>query len=179
MPNSCSMDPESSLRGSIAPTGWTSSGLRAPRKTRMGRKPDGNCRDHWCSHCRKKPFSRVILVLVTMEIFLYHSTVDPRIVHVILAPEPCNSHRIEKKTCQIFPPIPTFSNCACQLRTRSCQILQILDVSSKNRGYAALLLQKKKYLHVILAQRPMQKFSAQNKTCSSSKCVFLLSCSLS
>ena len=37
----------------------------------------------------KKPFSRVILVLGTMLIFLYRSTGDPQIVHVILAPEPC------------------------------------------------------------------------------------------
>ena len=50
--------------------------------------PDGTYRDHWCSHCRKKPFSRVTLVLGAMLIFLYRSTGDPRIVRVILAPEP-------------------------------------------------------------------------------------------
>ena len=68
-----------------------------------------------------------------MLIFQYRSTGDPQFVRVILAPEPCNFHRIvikklqkreapivllcriekKKKTCQIFPPIPTFSNYAC------------------------------------------------------------------
>ena len=69
------------------------------RLTKSGRAggPDGTFRDHWCSHCRKKekPFSRVILVLGTMLIFLYRSTGDPRIVHVILAPEPCNLYHID------------------------------------------------------------------------------------
>ena len=45
----------------------------------------------------KKPFSRVIVVLGTMLIFEYRSTEDPRIVRVILTPEPRNFHRIEKK----------------------------------------------------------------------------------
>ena len=43
---------------------------------------------------KKKPFSRVILVLGTTSIFLFRSTEDPRIVHVILAPKPRNLHRI-------------------------------------------------------------------------------------
>ena len=44
----------------------------------------------------KKPFSHVTLVLEATSLFLYRSTGDPRIVRVILAPKPCNFHRIEK-----------------------------------------------------------------------------------
>ena len=91
--------------------------------------PDGTYRDHWHSYCRKKPSSRVIFVLGAMLIFQCRSTRDPRFVCVILAPEACNFSRIVVKKlkervaplvlpcriekCQIFPPLPTFSNYAC------------------------------------------------------------------
>jgi len=43
---------------------------------------------------KEKTFSHVILVLGAMLIFQYRSTRDPQFVRVILAPEPCNFHRI-------------------------------------------------------------------------------------
>ena len=74
------------------------------------------------SVAREKTFSRVILVLGAMLIFLYRSTEDPRIVRVILAPNPCNFRRLEKKEpCLSFNQCLHFSNYACQPCTGPCK----------------------------------------------------------
>ena len=78
---------ECSYRASIAPAGWTCGRLT---KGGWAGGPDGTYRDHWCSQCRKKPFSRVIFVLGAMLNFQHRSSGDPQFVRVILAPKPCN-----------------------------------------------------------------------------------------
>ena len=63
-------------------------------------------------------------------IFLYHSTEDPRIVRVILAPRPCNFRRIEKKkrAMLIFQPIPTFLElCVSALHRGHANMLQVIS----------------------------------------------------
>ena len=81
----------------------------------------------------KKLSSRVILVLGAKLIFQYRSTGDPRSVRVILAPEPCNFHRIEKKRihAKSFHQYLHSRIVRVSLAEWSCQVLQILDVSSK------------------------------------------------
>ena len=167
---------ECSWRASIAPAGWTSSGLRAPHKRRMGR------RTRWhlsCSHCRKKkkPFSRVIPVLGAMLTFQYRSTGDARIVRVILTPEPCHFHRIRRVDAIVVKKLqqrvaqfvllhqspPRIMRVI--LAHGSCQVLQILDVSSKQGPCysSSTLLFKKNSMYVSSLHKGPCKISLCKK----------------
>ena len=59
---------ECSWRATVAPAGWTSSGLRAPHTGGWAGGPDGTCGGHWLIKLLKK------------------NDYIPRFVHVILAP---------------------------------------------------------------------------------------------
>ena len=60
---------ECSWRATVAPAGWTSSGLRAPHTGGWAGGPDGTCRGHWLIPLLKKKIDYI-----------------SRLVHVILAP---------------------------------------------------------------------------------------------
>ena len=82
-----------------------------------------------------------------MLIFLYRSTGDPRIVRVILAPEPCNFHRFEKHANSFHQYLHSRIMRA-SLAQGSCQILQILDVSSKKGPCDSSSSRKKNSVYV-------------------------------
>ena len=118
-------------------------------KGAWARGPDGTYRDHWCSHCKKKLSHASSLWLGAMLMFQYRSTGDPRIVRVILAPQPCNFHRIRRvnklqETRGALRPCcinPVLELCVSSLHRGHVKCDKSLTCH-QNRVHATLLLQK-------------------------------------